>query len=73
MQILVKTLTGKTIAVSVKLTDTVTFMTQRMQYKETVSLDYQYLIFTRKHLMEHHTFGNSSIQEESTFHMELCF
>jgi ubiquitin len=72
MQIIVKTLTGKIIKITVKDSDTIGDLKGKIEAVDGIPPNLQRLIFASTELEDDRTLSDYNIQEKSVLHLMLC-
>ena len=71
MQIFVRTLSGKTIALQVDRQDTIANIKQMIRYRTDIPPEAQRLVFSSKELQDDRTLEDYNITKEATLHLAL--
>ena len=69
MQILIKTLLDKIFPIDVELSDTIQIVYKKIEEKEHIPSDQQWLIFDGKHLDDEKTLSEYNVQNNSTIYL----
>ena len=69
MQLLVKTVSGRTLALEVQPTESVESVKKMLQERENVDVDHQRLVFAGKELNDSDAIGSYGISSETTVEM----
>ena len=71
MQIFIKTLTEKTIALDVETSDKIDNIKQKIYEKEGIQPDEQMLIYANKHINDDKVLSSYNVQKDSTLHLMM--
>ena len=69
MEIAVKTMTGKTVMLQVKMDDTIESVKLQIQNKEGMPVDQQRLIFSGKEVLNEHRVADYNFAKDATIHL----